>query len=137
MKKRFALRFSPGLVEQPLVSKLVRAYDVDVNILNADVSSGRGGKLIVELVGKTDAIKQSVAWLDGIGVVVSEIVKELVFHQNSCIGCGSCTAVCSAGALQMDAQWKLVYDAARCVVCGLCVNACPMRLFELSMERGA
>ncbi|MFA6688069.1 MAG: NIL domain-containing protein [Sphaerochaetaceae bacterium] len=137
MKKRFALRFAPGLVEQPLVSKLVRAYDVDVNILNADVSSGRGGKLIVDLVGRTEAIKQSVSWLGGIGVVVSEIVKELVFNQDSCVSCGGCTAVCSSGALQMDREWKLVYDASKCVVCGLCVNACPLRLFELSMERGA
>ncbi len=137
MKKRYALRFSPTLVEQPLVSKLVRTYDVDINILNADVASGRGGKLIVELSGSEEALKESILWLNRTGVVVSEMVKELNFQEERCINCGACTAVCSPNALFMDTQWKLVYDPDLCVLCGLCVQACPMRLFALSNEREA
>lgn len=137
MKKRYALRFSPTLVEQPLVSKLVRTYDVDINILNADVASGRGGKLVVELSGSEDALKESILWLNRTGVVVSEMVKELNFHEELCINCGACTAVCSPKALFMDKDWKLVYDADLCVLCGLCVQACPMQLFSLSNEREA
>lgn len=137
MKKRYALRFSPTLVEQPLVSKLVRTYDVDINILNADVASGRGGKLIVELSGTQEALSGSVAWLLDSGILVSEMFKELTFHEEGCINCGACTAVCSSRALSMDPQWKLVYDPALCVVCSLCVQACPMQLFEVSNEREA
>ncbi|MDY0289606.1 MAG: NIL domain-containing protein [Sphaerochaeta sp.] len=137
MKKRYALRFSPTLVEQPLVSKLVRTYDVDINILNADVASGRGGKLIVELSGSEEALRQSVLWLNRTGVVVSEMVKELNFQEELCINCGACTAVCSPRALFMDKDWKLIYDADLCVLCGLCVQACPMQLFSLSNEREA
>ncbi|HKL58097.1 MAG TPA: NIL domain-containing protein [Sphaerochaeta sp.] len=137
MKKRYALRFSPTLVEQPLVSKLVRTYDVDINILNADVASGRGGKLIVELSGSEEALRQSVLWLTGTGVVVSEMVKELNFQEERCIHCGACTAVCSPKALYMSEDWKLIYDADLCVLCGLCVQACPMQLFSLSNEREA
>ena len=72
MKKRYTLRCSPTLVEQPLVSKLVRTYDVDINILNADVASGRGGKLVVELSGSEEALKKSVLWLNQTGIIVSE-----------------------------------------------------------------
>ena len=78
MKKRYALRFSPTLVEQPIVSKLVRTYDVDINILNADVASGRGGKLIVELSGSEEYLDASIDYLNEIGVTVSEMVKELI-----------------------------------------------------------
>lgn len=137
MKKRYALRFSPTLVEQPLVSKLVRTYDVDINILNADVASGRGGKLVVELSGSEEALKKSVLWLNQTGVIVSEMVKELNFQQEGCINCGACTAVCSPKALSMDRDWKLAYDADLCVLCSLCIQACPMQLFSLSNEREA
>ncbi len=137
MKKRYALRFSPTLVEQPLVSKLVRTYDVDINILNADVASGRGGKLIVELTGTEEALKESLLWLAKTGVVVSEMVKELTFDEQRCINCGACTAVCSPKSLYMDKDWKLVYDADLCVLCGLCIQACPMQLFSFSNEREA
>ncbi|WP_320129046.1 NIL domain-containing protein [uncultured Sphaerochaeta sp.] len=137
MKKRYALRFSPTLVELPLVGKLVRTYDVDINILNADVASGKGGKLIVELSGTEQAIADSVQWLLEAGVVVSEMIKELLFDHDGCINCGSCTAVCFSRALSLDADSKLVYDASLCVVCGLCLHACPMKLFALSTEREA
>lgn len=137
MKKRYALRFSPTLVEQPIVSKLARSYDVDINILNADVASGRGGKLIVELSGTEPDLDASVVYLGEIGVIVSEMVKELLFNQDGCIDCGACTAVCSSGALWMDSEAKLQFDVSHCVVCGLCVHACPMRLFEVSHEREA
>ena len=137
MKRRYALRFSPTLVEQPLVSKLARAYDVDINILNADVASGRGGKLIVELVGTEKALEDSVEWLSDSGIIVSEMVKELLFDQKGCVDCGACTAVCTSHALTMDKDWKLSFDASLCVVCGLCVQACPMRLFEVSHGREA
>ncbi|HHT81231.1 MAG TPA: 4Fe-4S binding protein [Spirochaetales bacterium] len=137
MKKRYTLRFSPTLVEQPLVSKLVRTYDVDINILNADVASGRGGKLVVELSGSEEALKKSVLWLNQTGIIVSEMVKELNFQQEGCINCGACTAVCSPKALSMDRDWKLVYDADLCVLCSLCIQACPMQLFSLSNEREA
>ncbi|MCK9547689.1 MAG: 4Fe-4S binding protein [Sphaerochaeta sp.] len=137
MKKRYALRFSPTLVEQPIVSKLVRIYDVDINILNADVASGRGGKLIVELSGGQEALEESVAYLNEIGIIVSEMVKELIFLEDACIDCGACTAVCSPKALSLDEEAMLRFDASLCVVCGLCVQACPLRLFSVSDERGA
>lgn len=137
MKRRYALRFSPTLVEQPIVSKLARAYDVDINILNADVASGRGGKLIVELCGTEQNLDSSVVYLSEVGVIVSEMVKELLFREEGCIHCGACTAVCSPRALSMDKEAKLVFDVSLCVVCGLCTQACPLRLFEVSHEREA
>ncbi len=137
MKRRYALRFSPTLVEQPIVSKLARSYDVDINILNADVASGRGGKLIVELCGTEQNLDASVVYLSEMGVIVSEMVKELLFQEDGCIHCGACTAVCSPRALRLNAEAKLVFDVSLCVVCGLCTQACPLRLFEVSHEREA
>lgn len=136
MKKRYALRFNPTLVEQPIVSKLVRTYDVDINILNADVASGRGGKLIVELSGKQQALDASVTYFKELGIGVSEMISELLFASDACIHCGACTAVCAPKALSLDEAVRLHFDASLCVVCGLCVQACPLGLFTISDERG-
>jgi ferredoxin len=135
MKKRFVLRFSPEIVNKPLVSDLIRDYGISVNILNADITSGRNGMLVVEFEGTEDAIDKSVAYLENSGVGCSAHVKELQFDRDACIACGSCTAVCFSGALTMDEHtWELRYDPDACVVCGLCVEACPLRLFKITRE---
>jgi len=135
MKKRFVFRFSPDIVNQPIVTHLVKEHNVSVNILNADLSSGREGKLVVELEGSEQDLTQGVEFIRSLGVVCSPVIKELRFKQESCVSCGSCTAVCFSGALQMDPKsWELLFDPEKCVVCGLCVSACPLRLFEIARE---
>lgn len=135
MKKRYVLRFSPEVVNKPLVSDMVRNHDVSVNILNADISSGRNGMLVVEFEGEDKNLESGIAYLEKTGVRCSEHVRELIFNKDSCIACGSCTSVCFSGALVMNEQtWELDYDADACIVCGLCVEACPLRLFEITRE---
>jgi L-aspartate semialdehyde sulfurtransferase ferredoxin len=135
MKKRFVFRFSPGTVKQPLISHLVREFDIDANIWNADISYGREGKLVVELEASEEAIQAGLEYTRSIGVHWSPLVKELQFRQDECVDCGSCTSVCFYGALSMNpTTWKLEFDPEQCVVCGLCVKACPLRLFSISRE---
>lgn len=136
MKKRYVLRFSPEVVNKPLVSDLVKRFNISVNILNADISSGRDGMLVVEFEGAEEAVEKSTEYLSAEGVSCSPHVKELVFRQDECVACGSCTAVCFSDALTMDqSTWELIYDPDRCIVCGLCVEACPLRLFTVTRER--
>lgn len=138
MKKRYILRFSPEVVNKPLVSDLVKECNISVNILNADISSGRAGMLVVELEGSEEALEASIEFLAGLGVNCSPHIKELRFDQERCIDCGSCTSVCFSGALKMSSgSWELMYDPDRCIVCGLCVQACPLGLFVITREATA
>lgn len=132
MKRRYTLRFSPRMVDKPVVGKLVKSYDLEINILNADVASGKGGMLVVEFDGTASHLKDAVAWLESYGVTVSPMASDILFVQDKCVHCGSCTAVCQSGALSLDKDAHLVYDPSRCVVCGLCVHACPLRLFSVA-----
>ncbi|MFA6890865.1 MAG: NIL domain-containing protein [Sphaerochaetaceae bacterium] len=132
MKRRYTLKFTPMLVDKPLVGKLVKSFDLEINILNADVASGKGGMLVVEFEGTASHLRDAVAWLGQIGVVVSPMSADILFVQERCVDCGACTAVCQSGALSLDRNAKLVYDPTRCVVCGLCVHACPLRLFSIA-----
>lgn len=43
--------------------------------------------------------------------------RELMFHQDRCVGCGSCAQVCPCGA-------ALPLDREACQACGACVDAC-------------
>ena len=43
--------------------------------------------------------------------------RELMFHEDRCVGCGDCAGVCPAGA-------ALPPDRDICQGCGACVNAC-------------
>lgn len=132
MKRRYSLGFSTQLVNKPLVSKLVKTFDLEINILNANVASGKGGLLVVEFEGTAAHLKEAAKWLQDLGVEVSPLSQNILFNKEKCIDCGACTAVCSGGALKLDKDAKLVYDSDQCVLCGLCVHACPLQLFSLT-----
>ncbi len=51
-------------------------------------------------------------------------VKRVKPVSTVCAGCGSCVAICPAGALTL-VEGKAVCDHEKCVVCGYCGEACP------------
>ena len=50
--RKIVLRFPRTLVDQPTVSRLVRDYNLDFNILKASVDPKDEGLLVMELVGQ-------------------------------------------------------------------------------------
>jgi len=55
---------------------------------------------------------------------------ELVHDATKCTLCGTCTYVCSPGAIDVtreeeEGSWK--YDCGRCTFCGKCVEYCPTK----------
>ena len=134
MKKRYILKFPQKNISDPITYDLVKIYDLKINILNADISSGRQGNLVLEFDAEEKNIEAGVKYLEQKGIMCSPMNKQLTFKQDDCVACGSCTAVCFSGALEMDkGNWTLEFDAKKCVVCGRCVKACPMQLFEINI----
>lgn len=56
--------------------------------------------------------------------------REMQVDREKCTGCGTCQAVCPAGAVHME-DGQPVLDAAACTLCGKCVNFCPAGLREI------
>ena len=131
-KKRVVLTFPPKLTEIPLTYKLVRDFDLSINILKAKITPGEEGKLVLELSNGTEQkINAGVDFLIKQGVIVEPVSKEIGLDENECIHCGACNAVCKPGALSLSEQGDLVFDREKCIVCEMCVNACPLRIIKV------
>jgi ferredoxin len=133
MKKRFVLTFPPNKISEPLTYNLVKEFDIIVNILNADITPGKKGKLMIELQSSSENIEKAVNYFESLDISWSPAQKSIVLNENDCIHCGSCSAVCFADALTMDKiSRELVFKPEKCIACELCLKACPLQLFELN-----
>lgn len=135
IKKRYILNFPPESGDKPFSYRLVKDYDIRINILKAEVYPGKRGSLLLELQGKRENIEKGVEYLINHNVICEPLEKRIRFQEEKCIDCGNCTAVCFAGALTMHPNtWKLLFDKEKCVVCELCILACPLKLFEIDFR---
>jgi len=135
MKKRLVLSFPVNRVEEPLTYRLVKDYDVIVNILNADITPGRQGKLLIEMKAPRENIDKAVQYIERMNIECNPVQKSIVLNQDQCIHCGSCSAVCFADALTMNkVSRELIFKPEKCIACELCIKACPLQLFELNFN---
>lgn len=132
-KQRMVLRFPADSVNEPITYILIKEYDVKINILNADITPGKEGNLLIELSGEKESMARARNYLTSKHVKIAPVVKTILFRQNDCIHCGACASVCFPGALDMDRDTReLHFVPELCVACELCIKACPLRLFELN-----
>ena len=131
--QRLVLRFPVDSVDEPITYILIKNYDVMINILNADITHGREGNLLVEISGEKESLDSAMIYLASKNVGISPVVKTILFNQSECIHCGACSSVCFPGALEMDTESReLRFTPEKCVACELCIKACPLQLFELN-----
>ncbi len=133
MKRKYVLDYGADTVEDPVIWKLVKDYDLKVNIIRAAISPGQEGNLLVEIdTEDEDKFKDALSWLESVKVNCAPVSKRIRWDEDRCINCGSCSGVCSSGAISMDrTTWNLQVDLDKCVACGLCVRTCPLSCFEL------
>jgi hypothetical protein len=72
---RFHLTFPRHLIDEPLMYRLGREFDVVTNIRRANVDEGTAW-VIVELIGPDDEIVRAITWLSERGVEVDRIMDE-------------------------------------------------------------
>lgn len=130
-QRSLVLHFDPRLVDKPIVSHVVRTYDVDLNILHARITPDEEGTMFLIVSGAEEQIERAVAYLEGVGVRTSVTTKNLVWDEGKCVHCGACVGQCLPKALSVDEKTRRVsYDEAQCIACELCVGACPFGAIE-------
>ncbi len=128
VSKRIVLKFPHKLVDQPIVYKLVKEYDLMFNILQAKITPQEEGIMVLELKGVKENYAEGIKYLTGIGVRVEPLDQDVTRDEDRCTHCGACVVVCPTGALSSDVRTrKVIFDAEKCIACELCVRACPSR----------
>ena len=132
VSKRIVLHFPHRLVDQPIVCKLVKDYDLQFNILKAYVTPQEEGLMVLELSGKKDDFEKGIQYLESCGVKIQPLSQDVIRNESKCSDCGVCVPICPTAALAIDPITRKVhfYDN-KCIACELCVKVCPARAMEV------
>ena len=130
--KRVVLHFPRSLVDQPIMCRLAREFNIDFNILKASVTPKEEGLLVVELTWEAKDYKLGVKYLKETGVQLQPLSQDVIRNENRCTHCGACVVLCPTEALIVDpATRKVNFVHEKCIACGICVTACPPRAMEI------
>ncbi len=129
----YILRFPKETSSEPMIYQLVKQYDIEFNILKADILPQREGVMILELKGVKDKVKKALDYLKSFGVRAERLAASINRDDEKCFQCGACTGICPVGALAIKRpEMEVVFDPEKCTGCSLCVPICPVRAMEVS-----
>ena len=129
--KKIVLRFPKRLVDRPIVSRLVRDFGLDFNILRASVTD-EDGLLVMELTGRREDYDRGLQYLTEAGVQVQSLSQDVTRNETRCTSCGACVTICPSGAFELDpTSRRVTFNDEKCLACELCIKACPPRAMEL------
>ena len=132
VSRRLVLRFPQGLVDKPIVSHLVKDFNLDFNILKAYVTRQEEGLMVLELSGKKENFAKGIEYLQSCGVKIQPLSQDVTRNESRCTDCGVCVPICPTGALAVDPQTRKVhFYNNKCIACELCVKICPTRAMEV------
>ena len=66
-KRKVVLSFPPHLIDQPITYRLIRDYNLIVNILRARITPNEWGRMVVELSGNGGNLEAGLSFLAEIG----------------------------------------------------------------------
>lgn len=133
--KNVHLSFPTEISGDPLVCNLTRLFDLDFNILKAQITPRKKGYLTLELVGSEENCNRAIAYLREHDVEVNPTSQRINRNEESCMHCGMCTAICPTGALSVDPESREVhFERERCTACGFCSRVCPVAAMDMVVE---
>lgn len=133
-RRIYYIRYPKEISEKPIIYRLIKQYDIEVNILRASILPQREGILIIELTGTKANIKNGLAYLEDNGAMTERLATRIRRDEERCFQCGACTGVCAVGALYIRRDdMAVLFDADKCTGCNQCVLICPVRAMEMSL----
>lgn len=133
-KKKLVLSFPEKSVTKPITYKLVKEFDLEFNILRAEITPDVEGKMLIELRGDNEKIDHAINYLENAGITVQEAAKDIIIDKENCVNCGECTSVCITQALSLDNRSKkLLFKKDKCILCELCLDCCPVRAIKVNI----
>lgn len=132
ISKKIVLHFPKRMGDQPIVYKLVKDFDLQFNILKAQVTPDEEGLMVLELSGEKENYDKGIKYLESNGVKLQPLSRDVVRNEKKCTHCGVCVPICPTAALVVDpATRKVIFENEKCIACEACVNICPPRAMEV------
>ncbi|MDI6842331.1 4Fe-4S binding protein [Methanothermobacter wolfeii] len=122
------LKFSPRIVNKSIISEAIKKYDIDFNILRANITP-RGGKMLVEISGPDEG--KGIKFIEEAGIEVQPAMRVVKKDRDKCVDCGACLSLCPVNAICMEDDWEVKIDDQKCIGCSFCVNSCPTKAIML------
>lgn len=134
IKRKLVLSFPENIVTKPITYRLVKEFNLEFNILRAEITPDMEGKMLIELRGDKDKIEQSIKYLTDTGVSVQEAAKDIIIDKSLCVDCGICTSICITQAISLDNKTsKLKFNKEKCILCELCLDCCPVSAIKVNI----
>ena len=131
--KRIVLHFPHRLVDQPIIYKLVKDFNLGFNILKASVTPQEEGLMVLELSGEDPDFQKGMKYLEDTGVRVQPLSEDIVRNSAKCTDCGMCVPICPADAFIIDpVSRKVIFEEDKCIACELCIKICPTHAMEIN-----
>jgi len=133
ISKRIVLHFPHRLVDQPIIYKLVKDFNLGFNILKASVTPQEEGLMVLELSGEDADFQKGMNYLESAGVKVQPLSEDIVRNSAKCTDCGMCVPICPANAFTIDpVSRKVIFEEDKCIACELCIKICPAHAMEIN-----
>ncbi|MDJ0763375.1 MAG: NIL domain-containing protein [Myxococcota bacterium] len=125
IQKSAILNFPKSLLDRPVISRIIKEFDVEVNILQASITPEEDGRMFAIFRGQGQQVNSALSYLKESGIKVFLPVKNLVWDEDRCVHCTACVGQCPSSAFTVEQEtYQVTYDAARCIACELCIPAC-------------
>ncbi len=125
--RRVLLTFTGEIAGKPIISELIRKYDLQVNIYRARITPNEEGHMAIDLSGEKDQIESGLRFLSSFDVDINHTENSLIWNEGKCVSCGNCLSHCPTGALYVsdESSRKVVFNGEKCIECLSCIRNCP------------
>ena len=120
------------MVDQPIIYRLVKDYDLEFNILKASITPEQEGLMVLELTGTQKEYDGGINFLLKTGVRIESLSQDFTRNEERCTHCGACIIICPSHAFKVEpSSRRVIFEDDKCMACGICLTACPPRAMEV------
>ena len=131
-KKRVVFSYPQHLIHHPVISRMIKDYDLEVNILRARITPKEEGRLVLEITGKRQALEAGFNYVKEMGVQIQPLAQDVKWDEERCTHCTACISICPTKALEVKRPEMVVsFTRDRCIACELCIPVCPYQAMEI------
>jgi len=125
--ERVILNFPKFIAGQPIITQLIKEFDLEINIYRARVTPNKEGYIAIDITGEESLIQDGLEFIQSLNVDINLTMNSLLWDKNRCTECGNCVPHCPTGALHVkdNRTRQIDFHRDKCIECLSCIENCP------------